>query len=152
MAIFESSEEHPPDKIRRYIVTAIVFVALIVGFAWYLLRFHSEIRTARHFLDTVVSGNFEQAYHLWSPSPSYAYKDFLDDWGADGYYGPVKSYHIESAEEVKRGPEPPSGTVITVELSPYAPFPSSHDELKQNKTKEVRLQVEYKDQAIGFAP
>jgi hypothetical protein len=42
--------------------------------------------------------------------------------------------------------------VIIVELSPFAPFPSAHDVLKQSKTKEVRLQVEYKDQSLGFAP
>ena len=56
------------------------------------------------------------------------------------------------AQEIKQGPERPSGTVITVELSPFAPFPSAHDVLKQSKTKEVRLQVEYKDQSLGFAP
>jgi hypothetical protein len=116
------------------------------------LRFHTEVRTAKHFLETVASGNLEQAYHLWSPGPSYSYQDFLDDFGPNGYYGPVKSYHIENAEEIKQGPEQPSGTVVTVEVSPYAPFPSAHDVLKQSKTKEVRLQVEYKDQSIGFAP
>ena len=152
MAIFDSSQEHPPDKVRRYIITTIVFIALVVSFAWYLLRFHTEVRTAKHFLDTVTSGNFEQAYHLWSPGPSYSYQDFLDDFGPNGYYGPVKSYHIENAEEIKQGPVQPLGTVVTVEVSPYAPFPSSNDVLKQSKTKEVRLQVEYKDQSIGFAP
>ena len=39
-------------------------------------------------------------------------------WGPNGYYGPVKSYHIENAEEIKQGPERPSGTVITVEVEP----------------------------------
>jgi hypothetical protein len=152
VAIFDTSQEHPPDKVRRYIITTIVFIALVVGFAWYLLRFHTEVRTAKHFLDTVTSGNLEQAYHLWSPGPSYSYQDFLDDFGPNGYYGPVKSYRIENAEEIKQGPVQPSGTVVTVEVSPYAPFPSSNDVLKQSKTKEVRLQVEYKDQSIGFAP
>ncbi len=152
MSIFDGSEEHPPDKVRRYIITTIAFIALVVGFSWYLLRFHTEVRTAKHFLDTVAAGNLEQSYHLWSPGPSYTYQDFLDDWGPNGYYGPVKSYHIENAEEIKQGPELPSGTVVTVELSPYAPFPSARDVLKQSKTKEVRLQVEYKDQSLGFAP
>jgi hypothetical protein len=152
VAIFDTSQEHPPDKVRRYIITTLVFIVLVVGFAWHLLRFHAEVRTTKHFLETVTSGNLEQAYHLWSPGPSYSYQDFLDDFGPNGYYGPVESYHIENAEEIKQGPEQPSGTVVTVEVSPYAPFPSSHDVLKQSKTKEVRLQVEYKDQSIGFAP
>ena len=79
-------------------------------------------------------------------------KDFLDDWGPDGYYGPVKSFHIENAEEEKRGTEKASGVNITVEVSPYAPFPPDNDVAKQTKTKEVRLRVEYKDQSVGFAP
>jgi hypothetical protein len=77
VAIFDTSQEHPPDKVRRYIITTIVFIALVVGFAWYLLRFHTEVRTAKHFLDTVANGNLEQAYNLWSPGPSYSYQDFL---------------------------------------------------------------------------
>ena len=52
MAIFDTSQEHPPDKVRRYIITTIVFIALVVGFAWYLLRFHTEVRTAKRFLET----------------------------------------------------------------------------------------------------
>ncbi len=129
MSIFDSGEEHPPAKIRRYIITALAFVLLVAGGCWYLLRFHTEKQIVRLFLDAVVA-----------------------DWGPNGYYGPVKSYRIESAEELKRGPEPPSGVNITVEVSPYAPFPPNSDVAKQSKTKEVRLRVEYKDHSIGFAP
>jgi hypothetical protein len=152
VGIFDSSEEHPPDKIRRYVITGIVFVALLVLFAMYLLRFHKEIRTAKHFMDAVESENLEQAFNMWGRSESFSYKDFQEDWGPNGYYGPVKSYHIEGAEEIKRGSETPSGTVVTVEVSPFTPFPSNHDALKQSKTKEVRIWVEYKDQSLSYPP
>lgn len=152
MSIFDSSEEHPPAKIRRYIITGLAFVLLVAGGCWYLLRYHTERNTVRQFLEAIVAGSMEQAYRMCNPSPSYSFKDFLEDWGEQGYYGPVKTYRIESAEELKRGPEPPSGVNITVEVSPYSPFPPNNDVAKQSKTKEVRLRVEYKDHSIGFAP
>jgi hypothetical protein len=152
VSVFDSGEEHPPAKVRRYIITGLVFVLLVVGACWYLLRFHTEKHVVKQFLDLIVAGQMQQAYQMSNPAPSYSLKDFLEDWGEQGYYGPVKSYRIESAEELKRGPEPPSGVNITVEVSPYSPFPANDDVAKQSKTKEVRLRVEYKDHSIGFAP
>jgi hypothetical protein len=152
VGVFDSNEEHPPARIRRYIITAVAFVILVfLGFQ-YLMRYHTEKDTVRKFMNEIVAGNMEPAYRMCNPSPSYSLKDFLEDWGPDGYYGPVKSYRIESAEEDKRGTEHASGVNITVEVSPYAPFPPNDDAAKQNKTKEVRLRVEYKDQSVGFAP
>jgi hypothetical protein len=148
VGIFDSSEEHPPDKIRRYIITAIVFVALLVGAAWYLLRFHTEKRTVHHFLDTVVAGQMEAAYKIWNPSESYSFKDFTEDWGPQGYYGPIRSYRLEDTEHLRDG----SGVVVVVEVSPYEPFPGDRDAAEQSKTKEVRLWVEFKDQSLGFPP
>ncbi|MFZ3331008.1 MAG: hypothetical protein WA197_10295 [Candidatus Acidiferrales bacterium] len=152
MGIFDSTEEHPPSKVLRYIITAVVFVALIGLWAGYEMRFHTEEKTVRHFMGFVVAGQLGEAYRMYKPAPSYSFKDFTDDFGPQGYYGPIKSFHIEHAEEIKQGPERPSGVVITVEVSPYQPFPGDHDALKEGKTKEVRLQVEYKDQSLGFAP
>ncbi|MGH9713734.1 MAG: hypothetical protein ACRD5M_10605 [Candidatus Acidiferrales bacterium] len=152
MGVFDSSEEHPTARIRRYIISVVVFLVLVFFASRYLLRYHTEKRTVNQFMSAIVAGNMEQAYRMSNPAPSYSMKDFLDDWGPNGYYGPVKSYRIESAEEEKRGVERPSGVNITVEVSPYAPFPADNDAAKQNKTKEVRLRVEYKDQSVGFAP
>jgi len=152
VALFDGTEEHPPSKALRYLITTLVFIALIAGFTWHLLRFHNELQTVHRFLDYIVAGKMEDAYKMTKPTPSYTFKDFLDDWGPEGYYGPVKSYHIEHAEERKQGPEPPSGVVVSIELSPYDAFPASSDATRQSKTKEVRLQIEYKDQSVGFAP
>ena len=119
MGIFDSSDEHPPDKIRRYIITGIAFIALVTCAIWYLLRFHTEKQTVHRFLNTVIAGNMEQAYKIWKPAPSYSFKDFDEDWGPQGYYGPIKSYHIEDTEHLKNG----SGVVVVVEVSPYRTFP-----------------------------
>lgn len=152
MGLFDGGEEHPAHKVRRYIITALVFVALVAAFCWYLLRFHKEKITISHFFNAVVTGKMEEAYRIWKPSETYSYKDFLEDWGEQSYYGPVKSYHIDDAQELKRGSNPVSGVVVTVELSPYDTFPAENDAAKQIKTKEVRLWVEFKDQSISFPP
>ena len=152
MGLFDSTEEHPPAKLRRYIITGIAFIVLVAGGCWYLLRYHAEKNTVRHFLSTVVTGNLEEAYRIWKPSSTYSFKDFLEDWGKDGYYGPVKSFHIQSAQVIKRGMEHPSGVVVTLEVSPYETFPANDDVAKQSKTKEVRLWVEFKDQSLSFPP
>jgi hypothetical protein len=149
VGLFDSTEEHPPSKVLRYIITGLVFVGLIAGFIAYQLRFHTEERTLRHFMDAVVAGKMDEAYRIWKPSETYSFKDFLEDWGPDGYYGPIKSYHLEHIEKNK--PDA-SGVVATIELSPYQPFPDDHDAAKQSKTKEVRLWVEFKDQSLGFPP
>ncbi len=149
MGLFDSTEEHPPSKVLRYIITGVVFVGLIAGFIAYQLRFHTEEGTLRHFMDAVVAGKMDEAYRIWKPSETYSFKDFLEDWGPEGYYGPIKSYRLEHIEKNKPNA---SGVVATIELSPYQPFPDDHDAAKQSKTKEVRLWVEFKDQSLGFPP
>ena len=149
MGLFDSTEEHPPAKARRYIITGIVFIAIIVGYCAYSLRFHTEEKTIRHFMDAIVAGNMDEAYRIWKPSETYSFKDFLEDWGPNGYYGPIKSYHVEHLE--KRNPTA-SGVVATIKFSPYQPFPDDRDAAKQSKTKEVGIWVEFKDQSLSFPP
>jgi hypothetical protein len=39
-----------------------------------------------------------------------------------------------------------------VAVSPYQPFPADDDVTKQNKTKEVKIWVEFKDQSMSYPP
>ncbi|MGH9684060.1 MAG: hypothetical protein ACRD4S_10685 [Candidatus Acidiferrales bacterium] len=148
MGLFDSTEEEPSSKVRRYVITTLVFIALILGGCWYLLRFHTEKDTIRHFMNDVIAGNMQEAYKIWQPSQSYAFKDFLDDWGPNGYYGPVKSYNIEDTERLKDS----TAVVIVVDVSPDQPFPDDRDAVKQNRVKQIKLWVEFKDQSISFPP
>ena len=152
MSVFDSSEEHPPAKIRRYIITGVTFVILVALGIQYLMRYHTEKVTVRNFMTAVAAGNLEEAYKLWKPAETYSFKDFLEDWGPKGYYGPVRSFRIEDATVMKRGSESASGVIVTVAFSPDSPFPANNDEARQNKTKEARLWVQFKDQSLGFAP
>ena len=148
MALFEAVEEHPNAKSRRRVIVAIVLVVFVAAGLWWVLRYHKERVTILHFMTAVIAGNMQQAYQVWKPSPSYTFKDFQDDWGANGYYGPVKSFRIKDTDR----PKASSAVSIKIELSPYQPFPADNDVAKQSKTKQVVLWDELKDESISFPP
>ena len=62
--------------------------------SYFAFRYYPEKRAAEHFFDALVAGDANTAYQIWKPGASYEMKDFLADWGPEGYYGPVKSYKI----------------------------------------------------------
>jgi hypothetical protein len=148
LGLLDGDAGKPPSKLPRYIITTIVFVGLVGGTIFYLLRYHTEKSTVGTFMNALTSGDFQQAYRIWRPNPSYSFEDFLGDWGPTGEYGPVKSYRVESATL----PRNSSGVVVVVELSRYSPFPADDDFEKGRTNKEVNLQVERSNQAISYAP
>ncbi len=83
MALFESPIDHPPSKLRRYliriagvIVTIAVFMAVFPAYLWYPFVYHREVATAHRLMDAVSKGDLQQAYQIWKPSASYSFKDF----------------------------------------------------------------------------
>lgn len=149
MGILDSGPEEPKSRLRRYVLSVVALILLLIFGLWYTFRFYPEKRAAEHFLDALAAGDAARAYQLWKPTSSYTMKDFLDDWGPTGYYGPVKSYKIESAEAPTKGG---SGVVVVAELSPEAPFPEDRDVQKTRHLKEVRIWVESKDKSLSFPP
>ena len=122
MTLFDSPELRPPSRLRRYtiralgvVITIVLFVAFFPGYLWYPFVYYGETKTVNRFMSSVVSGDMQQAYQIWKPSPSYSFKDFMDDWGPDGYYGPVRSYKIGRPEHLKNS----TATDIAVDVSPY---------------------------------
>lgn len=148
MAIFESSIGKAPSKKKWYVLLGVCIAGLIVLAFWLVLRFHAEKATVTHFLDTVAAGKMDDAYRIWKPSDTYSFKDFSDDWGPGGYYGPVKSFRIDSTDHTKHS----SGVIITVIVSPDAHFPGKDDAAEMAKTKRVKLWVQFKDQSISYPP
>lgn len=148
MTIFDAPPLRPPWKYRRltfFVGSGVVIAAIVI---FWLLRFHTEYATMRRVMDSIETGNYQQAYQVWKPTSSYSYQDFLQDWGPDGYYGPVKSYQIDYHLTDSKG----SNVEITVDLSPFQPFPTSGDFVKMSKTKQARLWVASKDQSVSFPP
>ena len=149
MGILDSGAEEPKSKALRYVVSGVALAAMIAGALWYFLRFAPEKHTVEQFMNAVVAGDSQQAYKIWRPNPSFTYQDFLAFWGPKGYYSPIKSFRIESAEVPPKGG---SGVVVVVELSAYSPFPKPEESIKFGQNQEARLWVERSDQSLSFPP
>ncbi len=147
MTLLDASEE-PKSKTLRYTVSGVSLVILVsLSMWWFVFRLLPERRTAERFMDAVVAGNLEAAYQIWKPEKSYSYQDFVSDWGEKGYYGPVKSYRIESAAL----PKDSSGVDVVVEISPFTPFPDNSSS-QSSRNREVHLRVETTDHSMSFPP
>jgi hypothetical protein len=148
LGLLDTSEE-PKSRTLRYAVSGVALVIFLTFGTWFFfLRFISEKHTIEHFMDAVVTENFQQGYQIWKAHGTYSYSDFIADWGLKGYYGPIKSYRIEAAATPPNGT---SGIVVVVEISPFQPFPADNDP-QSGRTREVRLWVERGDQSISFPP
>jgi len=146
LGLLDAKPDHPPSKLKRRLIMAAVFIALGSAGLWWVLRYHTEKVTIYHFLSAVTAGDTQRAYQIWKPAPSYTYDRFLEDWGPSGYYSPAESFNVKDTDH----PSSCSCVDIIVQLSPYRPFPEKDDFVKQAKTKEFKLRVEYKDQSISF--
>lgn len=137
-----------PEKSRAmaFTIAALVLVAIVV--LWFTFRYYPEKKAAEHFFDALVAGDTARAYQLWKPSPSYAMKDFLADWGPEGYYGPVKSYKILRASS----PVGANAVAVRVAISPFSPMPDASEIEKSRKTKVVSVWVLISDKSFSFPP
>ena len=140
-----------PEKSHKSQVMAFTIGGMILVLAvvlYFALRYYPEKKATAQFFDALVAGDTDKAYELWKPTTSYRKDDFLADWGASGYYGPVKSYKIMRAKQ----PNQSDSIAVSVVVSPYSPLPSASDALKSQKTKEVTLWVSPKDKSLSFPP
>jgi hypothetical protein len=151
--LLDEPVEDPHARLKRQLImagTGIVLAVLVFYWLWFLYLHMPERTAAERFFNILSGGNTEAAYRDWKPDPAhYSYQDFLADWGPNGEYGPVKSYRVEEASNPPRGG---SGVLITVEVSPDLPFPSSSDIVKSGRTKEVQLWVQKSDKSLSFSP
>jgi hypothetical protein len=119
------------ERRRRYAVSILAFALLLSAFGYWRFRNYSEENQAAHFFQALQEKRFEEAYRIWQPSPSYKFKDFMDDWGENGVLGPVESFQIVRSR--RRG----TGVIV---------------ELRINNKENVRLWVERGDKSLTFPP
>ena len=93
MTLFDDTKPEPPRKIGRYFL-ALIFIVLLSIAGYYLLHNYPEEKAVKHFLTTLQQGNYQEAYKLWQPAPSYTYQDFLHDWGPEGDYGKIRNFDV----------------------------------------------------------
>jgi hypothetical protein len=149
MGLLDAGAEEPHSKALRYVVSGVALALLLGASLWYFLRYSTEKRTVDRFMHAVVAGDTRQAYQIWHPHPGFSYEDFLSFWGPNGYYSPIKTYRLESAEVPPKGG---TGVVIVVEISAYDPFPKAEETVKSGQNREVQLWVERSDQSLSFPP
>ena len=147
MTLLEANQP-PPSKTPRYVFLGVVVLLAIVLFVWRTVRYKAEEKTVDTFFTALAAGNMQQAYQLWKAMPSYSFQDFQQDWGPNGYYGPVKSFEVESATAPRKSD---TDVAVTVLISPYQPFPKN-DPVQRNKTKEITIWVNRKTQSLSTGP
>jgi hypothetical protein len=149
MGLLDAGAEEPKSKALRYVISGVALALFLALGAWYFLRYTTEKHTVERFMNAIATGNTQLAYQIWHPHPNFSYQDFLSFWGPNGYYSPIKTYRIESAEVPPKGG---SGVVVTVEISGYDPFPKPEETVKSAQDREVQLWVERSDQSLSFPP
>ena|ERR1041385_1374166 len=71
-------------------VTVIAVLSLGSFLVWKFINYREESRVTT-FLDAIAQGRYDQAYASWDADEKYKMKDFLDDFGRDGFY--TKNMH-----------------------------------------------------------
>ena len=110
--------------------------AVALGILIYFFANFREERAVQRCFEALQEGDLAAAYQIWGPTEEYTFKDFLKDWGEDGYYGQVRDFRIVESESMGRG------VIVRVQI----------------KTDEGQLRipiafwVERKDRSIGFSP
>jgi len=93
MTLFDATPPKPPRKIGRYILVALA-VIIVGGVCYIAFRNFREERALSRFLSTLEQGNYREAYRFWQRRSTYAYQDFLHDWGERGNYGKILTFKI----------------------------------------------------------
>ncbi len=115
MTLLDTTPPKPPIHVWRYIVLGILIFLLAEGL-YFAFRNYPEERAVARFLTTLKQGNFQEAYRLWQPSPSYTYQDFLHGWGIQGDYGKIREFQILGAKS-----QGASLVIVTVKVNNIEP-------------------------------
>ena len=118
--------------------TPLILAGAAVGLGILIFFFANfrEERAVQRCFEALHRGDLEAAYQIWGPTEEYTFKDFLQDWGEDGYYGRVRSFRIVESES--QG----SGVIVRAQIR------TDEGQLRVP----IAFWVERKDRSIGFAP
>jgi hypothetical protein len=132
MSLLDATPPKPPRHIGRYILLVLVAGIIVAGVASYFWDYPEE-RAVSRFIETVQRGDYQTAYRLWQPSPSYSYDDFVKDWGPSGDYGKIRQF------EILRATSSSSGTVTVVVII-------------NNEAPPLKLLVDKHTKGLAYSP
>src|SRR5215813_5060202 len=72
---------------QKLTIAVAVFVVISLGgfLVWKFINYREESRVTR-FFEEVTQGRYDQAYADWDADEKYKMKDFLEDFGREGFY------------------------------------------------------------------
>ncbi len=116
--LFDSKPPKPRTGIRRYIPLPLLIVLIVGGIvlAYYELHNLPEEHAVERFFIALEKGNYQEAYKLWEPAPSYSFQDFMHDWGPKGDYGKITQFKILDNES--KGSDL---VIVTVQINNQSP-------------------------------
>ena len=106
-----------PHSLLVKLLPLIIFVAVVLAaFLAYRLRDYPEERAVSRFLTALQAGNYQRGYQLWQPVHSYAFSDFMHDWGPEGDYGKIRTFEIMRSRS-----KGPNNVIVTVRINKTDP-------------------------------
>ena len=75
-----------PWKDRLKVPLTIGIVLIVIGGTAYKFANYREEHLVATFLSNVRQGHYDAAFANWESDDHYTMKDFLVDWGKEGYY------------------------------------------------------------------
>lgn len=138
MTLFDAKPPEPRKPragLLKYLPWPVLLLLLALLGAGLGYRFwnYPEERAVARFLTALHEGSYREAYQLWQPGPSYAYEDFLRDWGEFGDYGKVREFKILGSRSRGR-----NTVIITVQINKVDP---PLDLLVDRKTKGLAYSI-----------
>jgi hypothetical protein len=133
--LFDAKPPKPRTGIRKYIPLPLLIILIVIAIvvAYFELRNLPEEHAVDHFFAALEKGNYQEAYKLWQPAPSYSFEDFMRDWGPKGDYGMITQYKIVGTES--KGSDV---VIVTVQIN--------------NQTPPLDLLVTRKSKGLAYSP
>ncbi len=98
VTLLDAEPPKPSTRTLTYVLLFVIPLLILAVLLFVRFRNYPEERAVAQFLAAVQEGNYQEAYRLWQPSPSYTYEDFLRGWGEMGDYGKIQEYEILGSE------------------------------------------------------
>jgi hypothetical protein len=73
-------------KERLKVPGAIALILIFLSGLVYKFANYREEGRVRQFMSAIEGGQYDAAYQEWDAEGRYSMKDFLQDWGKEGYY------------------------------------------------------------------
>lgn len=94
VSLLEPEQLPPPNPWPKRVAVGAVVLAVVAGVLYFQFRYYAEEALVESFMDALVAGDYQRAYQIWNPMPTYTYENFLEDWGETTSYGRLRSYEI----------------------------------------------------------